>query len=206
MERSYLVRYGVHGQVGRFVVEPGNAFERGASVVVRTHRGIELGEVLTDVPRGSEEKEFALSVTRILRAADPDDLARGRQSGLEREARFLDCLRVFENADWPIEIIDVEPLLDDRRTVIYFLGSPRFEVAAVLTAFRTSCNLDVMLQSLGLDEPVEAEIEAEPVESGCGSCSSEGGCGTGGGCGSGTTSGSGGCGDCGVKKLLSARR
>ena len=206
MERSFLVRYGVNGQVGRFVVEPGNAFERGASVVVRTHRGTELGEVLTEVSRSSEDKEFSLSATRILRAADPNDLARWRQAGLERDARFIDCLRVFEDGVWPIEMIDVEPLLDDRRTVIHYLGPHRLDVAGVLAAFRTSFNLDVMLQPAGRDEPAEEEIEAEPVESSCGTCSSDGGCGTGGGCGSGSSSGSGGCGDCGVKKLLSARR
>ena len=54
---SYLIRYGVMSHVGRFSASPdgGSALERGQSVVIRTDRGVELGEVLIAL-EASEEK------------------------------------------------------------------------------------------------------------------------------------------------------
>ena len=45
---DYLVRYGLMGHVGRFSLDPETDQEpqRGHTVVIRTDRGLELGEVL----------------------------------------------------------------------------------------------------------------------------------------------------------------
>lgn len=200
MERSYLIRYGMMGQVGRFAADPGEVYGRGQAVVVRSHRGTEMGEVLIETPVGSAADVPPAGTARVLRAAGPGDVDRARLAGRERDERFAVCERVFGNGVWPIELIDVEALLDDRRTVLHYLGPHRLDVSGVLAAFREVCDLDVMLQPVGRDLPDEdvsaAESDPEP-EHACGSCSSSGG----GGCGSG-----GGCGDCGVKKLLDARR
>src|SRR4051794_28895219 len=46
MPRHHLVRVGVLGHVGRFTSVDATRFPRGARVVVRTSRGLELGEIL----------------------------------------------------------------------------------------------------------------------------------------------------------------
>lgn len=208
MERSYLIRYGMMGRVGRFAADPGAGYARGQAVVVRSHRGTELGEVLVEAPEGVAADVPSTGTARVLRVAGPEDAEAARRADRERGDRFAACERVFRDGVWPIELIDVEPLLDDRRTVLHYLGPHRLDVSGVLAAFRAGCDLDVMLEPVGRDIPDEADdSQPEPVdEHGCGSCGSSegGGCGSsGGGCG---TSSSGGCGDCGVKKLLSSRR
>ena len=195
MERSYLIRYGLTGQVGRFTTDSGTGFERGKTVVVRSHRGTELGEVLIEMPGRTVMDVPAAGTARILRVASDDDLQRARSADLEREARFAACEKIFHDGLWPIELIDVEPLLDDRRTVLHYLGPHRLDVSGLLDAFRSACELDVMLQPVGRDLPDEDAVD-DASEHSCGHCSAEGG-----GCGSGS-----GCGDCGVKKLLDARR
>ena len=45
-EHEYLVHHGCAGHLGRFRAGDGAAFIRGAAVVVRSQRGLELGEVL----------------------------------------------------------------------------------------------------------------------------------------------------------------
>ena len=197
MERSYLIRYGLMGRVGRFNADPGASYGRGEAVVVRSHRGTELGEVLLEAPSGPADDAPA----RVVRPASPDDLERGRGADADRGRRFDACARVFRDGLWPIELVDVEPLLDDRRTVLHYLGPHRLDVAGLLAAFRDACDLDVMLEPVGRDAPDgdEPEPPDEPAHA-CGSAG--GGCGSG-GCGSGS---SGGCADCGVKKLLADRR
>ena len=44
--REYLVHHGAAGHVGRFRSADGDGCARGDSVVVRSQRGLELGEVL----------------------------------------------------------------------------------------------------------------------------------------------------------------
>ena len=205
MERSYLIRYGMMGQVGRFAADPGSGYDRGQTVVVRSHRGTELGEVLIEAPDRATADVPPAGTARVLRAAGPEDVEHARVAERDRDDRFAACERVFRDGVWPIELIDVEPLLDDRRTVLHYLGPHRLDVSGVLAAFRSACELDVMLQPVGLDLPDEEDTSAdEEPEHSCGSCGSGGGggCGSGGGCGT----SSGGCGDCGVKKLLGARR
>src|SRR5205085_798999 len=45
---SHLVRVGVMGNVGRFVSPDAVHYPRGARVIIRTPRGLEIGEVLGD--------------------------------------------------------------------------------------------------------------------------------------------------------------
>lgn len=200
MERSYLIRYGLMGEVGRFAADPGASFERGQTVVVRSHRGTELGEVLIEAPGRTPATVPPSGSAFILRAAGTEDFRRARQAGQERDERFAACQRVFQDGVWPLEMIDVEPLLDDRRTVLHYLGPHRLDIAGVLAAFRAACDLDVMLQPVGRDIPDDEGSDAPDHAEAQGGCGSEG-CGSG-GCGS----GGGGCSDCGVKKLLAARR
>jgi cell fate regulator YaaT (PSP1 superfamily) len=201
MERSYLIRYGLMAQVGRFTAGEGSVYERGETVVIRSHRGTELGEVLIEAPPGAPAEASTVDgLARVLRAADAADLERARRAEADRLGRFEACRRVLEETPRAAELdlIDVEPLLDDHRTVIHFLGR-RFDVADLLAAFREATDLDVMFQSVGRDEP---EDSGSDTAHGCGSCASAGGgCGSG-GCGSTPTA----CDDCGVRKLLAARR
>lgn len=200
MERAYLIRYGLMGQVGRFSADPGASYERGQSVVVRSHRGTELGEVLIEAPDPEPVAVPPTGSAHVLRAAGPEDLGRARLVDHERDERFAACQRVFQDGVGPLELIDVEPLLDDRRTVLHYLGPHRLDMIGVLAAVRAACDLDVMLEPVGRDLPDdETEDAPAPAEAPSG-CGAEG-CGAG-GCGA----GGGGCSDCGVKKLLSARR
>ncbi len=193
MGRAYLIRYGLARALGRFESDS-EAFERGDRVVVRSHRGTEMGEVLAEAPPALDS---ALDPAPILRAAGPEDLRRARDSERDRAAHFETCLAVFEGGTWPLELIDAEPLLDEGRTVLHYLGPHRLDASGLIAAFRERCGLDVVLEPAGRDVP---EPEPEPDDHGCGSCgASGGGCGTGGGCGSAS-------GGCAVKALVASRR
>lgn len=199
MPVTYLIRYGLMAQVGHFVSTDGD-LKRGQTVVIRSHRGTELGEVL--IPTAVPPKSEADPPAYILRIAGPDDLDRAQQVEAERAERLAVCQSVFDEGIWPLELIDVEPLLDEGRTVLHYLGPHRLDTVGLLTVFRTRYNLDIMLEPVGKDIEEDAEEEASD---GCGSCGSGGGGGCGsGGCGS--ESSSGGCSSCGVKRLLSERR
>src|SRR4051794_14025986 len=113
MEYAYLVRYGLMHHVGRFLAET-DAYDRGQVVVVRSRRGTELGEVLLPLaPPEGAAPHAGVSPARVLRAAGPDDLEAARRAERARAERFSACDRVFQDGVWPLQLVDVEPLLDD---------------------------------------------------------------------------------------------
>ena len=241
-EQSYLIRYGVMSHVGRFSALRVRdiCLERGQRVVLQTDRGLELGEVLiaiagtsapapegrSDTGPGSGDEDRAPSVStessRVLRAAGPDDLLRSRRAEESRPSRFSLCQRILQAANWPWELIDVEPLLDGRTTVIHYLGPRQIDVAPLRAQFRVECDIDVVLEPVGTDpESDDSETDAhDDTNNGCGSC----GCGEGGGCGTApaaaalshdhhaepavtgcTPKSHSGCSSCGISRLLAER-
>ena len=49
VSRTILVRYGTIPEVARFQTPSPEPFSRGQRVVMRTHRGIQIGEVLEEI-------------------------------------------------------------------------------------------------------------------------------------------------------------
>ena len=204
-EPCCLIRYGIMSYVGRFsaasVRDAG--LERGRLVVIQTDRGLELGEVLSvldgqplpnrDEPRGPISPAncedgitgSAPGSPHIVRLAGPDDLVRSRDADETRASRFSLCERILQEGNWPWPLVDVEPLLDGRATVLHYLGPHQIDVASLRARFRVECDLDVILEPVGSDpgdEPVDADEQDHDTGGGCGSC----GCSDGGGCGSGS--------------------
>jgi hypothetical protein len=190
----FLIRYGVMSYVGRFsaasVRDAG--VERGRLVVIQTDRGLELGEVLSVLdgrpsPANGEDRVAggAVDTQHVVRLAGPDDLVRSRDAAEKRASRFSLCERILREGNWPWPLVDVEPLLDGRATVLHYLGPHHIEVASLRARFRVECELDVILEPVGSDpgeEPADADEHDHDTGGGCGSC----GCSDGGGCGSGS--------------------
>lgn len=210
---AYLVRYGLMGHVGRFPLDLGRRLEakieRGQAVVILTDRGVELGEVLVapgrsspphDTASGSREGEAPGSLThaadadlnhdpdrpRLLRLAVPADLEDARRSEALRAERFTLCQRILGDGGWPIDLIDVEPLLDQNTTVLHVLGSLDVNLASLRAEFRSRSDFDVLFEPAGSSPglargpavaPEHSPSIQDPVRR-CGDCDcSDGGCG-----------------------------
>jgi hypothetical protein len=198
MKHTYVVRYGLMGQISKYASYAGG-YERGQIVVIRSRRGVELGEVLLEVEPGPDEATTGPpEETQILRAAGSHDLERAREAELQRPSRYDLCRRVVQEGDWPFELVDVEALLDSRQTVLHYLGPHELSIGALLAIFHSNYDLDVVMEPVGSDLPREAAVVADDGHT-CGNCSNQGGCGVG-------SEGHGGCSDCGIKKLLSDQR
>ncbi|WP_337175796.1 PSP1 C-terminal domain-containing protein [Paludisphaera sp.] len=172
-----LVRHGLAGRVGWFAADA-PAPTRGEAVVLRTSRGIELGEVLKAEPSRARAGEDSIGVFRVLRAATPADLELAREAERLRDARFDLCRRVVDEEGWPLELVDVEPLLD-LSTVLHVLSWDEYDPAMVRARFRVSGDFDVHVEALGDDPAPDPAPEPPKAKAKAG-----GGCGTGSGCSS----------------------
>ena len=169
-EPGYLVRYGLMGHVGKFAHEPEMDFvlDRGQAVVIRTDRGEEVGEVLVPVgvpsfggDRDDERAEARRQARRagFLRPASAQDLEDARRSAQLRSERFQVCQRICGEQSWPLEVIDVEPLLDQKTTVVHYLGPRDLDLALLRAQIRRSCDFDIIFEHVGSDHENEWETE-----------------------------------------------
>jgi len=167
----HVVRYGLLGNVGRFSSPDAVRYPRLSRVIVRSPRGLEVGEVLAE-PGG--EDGAGRGVGRILRRMTvEDDLLRVRLESRRNEA-FSACQQLLAERQVPAALIDVEHLFDGEGLFFYFLGDPPAEAVELTTA---------------LAEQYEAVVEfrnfAETLAEGCGP-----------GCGTEEAAGQGGCSTC----------
>lgn len=161
----FLIRYGTVPEVARFLDTQGIALQRGDSVIVETHRGLQLGTVLERLKQtvADEETDF-----RIERLATNDDLTAARALAADcNEAFDTWCTRISQ---WELnlELIDLEWTLDRQKQILYVLCERGPD--------STKLALQAAAAGLGIIEvqPVAATGLVQPEKSG-GSCGSGGG-------------------------------
>ena len=183
MATCHLVRLGAFGHVGRFASIDSVRYERDSRVVLRTDRGLELGEILSlagEIHRSRADGVIVRGMTA------EDELIQARLQRHKDEA-FEACSARLNQLGLPVTLMDVEHLFDGQSLFFYFLGEPSPEVETVIDE---------------LAEVYEAKAQfrkfTETLASGCGP-----GCGT----ESATGSGCGSCGTgCAIASACSTRR
>ena len=155
------------GQVGRFTAVDAVRYPRGSRVIIRTGRGLEIGEVLAPP---DDEPDPVRGDGSVLRGMTVEDQLLEARCKRNRQAALEACAARLAERNLPAVLMDVEHLFDGHSLVFYFLGEVSQEVSN-LTA--------------ELAEVYEAQVQirkfTEAVTTGCGP-----GCGTdeatGGGC------------------------
>ena len=117
----YLVRYGTVPEVARFANDSPEMPARGASVVVETDRGLQMGTILERLkphfdPAKDSETEF-----KLIRTATTLDLETARDRNRECEEAFPHwCARISQ---WKLnlELIDLEWTLDRAKLILYVI-------------------------------------------------------------------------------------
>jgi len=171
--RDFLVRYGAVPEVARCRLEDGLPRpQRGDQVVVQTHRGEQLGEVLGDV-RSQSELPAAFT---ILRAATGADLTTARNVAEQASLEFSEWTSRI--AEWKIDlqVIDLERTLDGTKLILYVLNErgpecTRLAIQAAASGFGV-----IEVQPVGPEGLVSQPASGGGCGSGGGGCGS-GGCG-----------------------------
>ena len=176
--KTLVVRFGVMKLVGEFPYDGATKPGCGSKLVVRTHRGVEIGEMLTStcpnagcsksVTRkemleyiensGGRQYPFRTDgkVLRIATAEDMDAQAALEQSrhGLKMRAR-AHAERLLPHA----KIVDAEPILGGERLTVYYASEQRLETRALHAALQSEFKVRVDLRHVGARD--EARITAD---------------------------------------------
>jgi len=178
---EYLLSYGLAGDFGRFRAAQPLACRRGDRAVVRTHRGLEIGRVLREAAPRHAHFLPNTTVGPLLRLAGPDDEAAAERLRQRGRLLFDRARRSAEELALPLEVIDVELLLDGEHGVLHLLRSGTGDVRPFVSGLSREFGLHILLTDVGGPAPAPEEEHAgcgrEDCGGGAGGCSS---CGTGG--------------------------
>ena len=120
MSRFHLVRVGAMGQVGRFAAVDAVRYPRHSRVIVRTRRGLEIGDVLSPPDERDDGRAFADG--EILRGMTvQDELLQARLEKNRQEA-YEACAELLAESGVSAVLVDVEHLFDGQGLFFYFLG------------------------------------------------------------------------------------
>jgi cell fate regulator YaaT (PSP1 superfamily) len=160
------------GQVGRFTAVDAVRYPRHSRVIVRTRRGLEVGQVLT--PPDDRDDGRAFADGDLLRGVTVEDELLQARLESHRQAAYEACVALLTEHSLPAALVDVEHLFDGQGLFFYFLG----DVPA-----------DVEKLTARLADTYEAKVQfrkfTETLVEGCGP-----------GCGTEEAKGQGGCDAC----------
>lgn len=175
---SMVVRFGYLQMVGEFPYSGKSKPGCGSKLVVTTHRGTEIGEMLTSTCKNSgcsksvTRKEMLEYIEnsggrqypfhdrgRVLRIATVDDLnEQRRQEQWKNELRMI-AKGMVEEAGLAMNIIEAEPMLGNERVVFYFGADERVDFRDLVQELQKKVGTKVELRQIGARD--EARITAD---------------------------------------------
>ena len=171
------------GQVGRFRAVDAVLYPRHSRVIVRTRRGLEIGEVLAAIRNGDDGQTFPDG--EILRGMTvEDDLLQARLEKHRQDA-YQACAKLLKEQHVSAVLVDVEHLFDGQGLFFYFLGdvTPDLETYTGRLADIYEANVqfrkftETLIQGCGPGCGTE-EVKGRGGCETCSSCAVAGACGT----------------------------
>jgi cell fate regulator YaaT (PSP1 superfamily) len=160
MGTQFIVRYGSTRNVGEFSSKATQEFARNCSVIVRSDRGLEWGEVLC--PATERTREYLgdqAAKGRLLRkAADEDHQQRETVHQLERQ-EFTGCQEMIAERKLQMQLIDVEHLFGGERLIFYYLAENRVDFRELVKALAKRFRTRIEMRQIGVRD--EAKLLAD---------------------------------------------
>ncbi len=123
----YVVRYGLTRMLGVFSSKASDQFRRGAQVVARTSRGLEIAEVLSEATDEVAQKMGELAGGQVLREVSTEDENELAHIDSKLRNEFSICNKHVEALKLPMQLVDVERLFGGERLVVYYLSEDRVD-------------------------------------------------------------------------------
>jgi cell fate regulator YaaT (PSP1 superfamily) len=158
MTAHWIVRHGAMRFLGAF--DPGDeSYVRGDEVVLRTDRGLELGQVLREATSRALELIVEPTKGRILRRLTVQDRAeRDRIEEAERQ-ELESCGRFVQERKLQMELVDVEHLFGGERIIFYFLAEKRVDFRELVKDLAREYQTRIEMRQIGVRD--EAKLLAD---------------------------------------------
>lgn len=175
-ERTALVRYGRMNQLGEFRRPNNGVLPVGTKVVVRTERGIEIGEIVLGYCEGcgdrgisrqkwqkylrQEDEDDSLSCQgRIIRQASEQDLIDQDHLDSNISGKLEFCQKLIDEMHLNMRLVDVEHLFGGDRVLFYFKSEKRVDFRALVRRLAKEYQTRIEMRQVGARD--EARLLAD---------------------------------------------
>jgi cell fate regulator YaaT (PSP1 superfamily) len=158
----YYLRLGAFSEIQIGGAE--QSLNRGTSVVVRSRRGIELGEVVSPVTTLTTPPTASVRVLRVV--SDQDKMLLARLQRHKRKA-IEKCRKGLESRNSTATLLDIDHLFDGSSIVLHFLGHVDSEIEAYVRELASD------YESIVRTGPL-SKLLSEGCGEGCGTSESKG--------------------------------
>jgi cell fate regulator YaaT (PSP1 superfamily) len=171
-----VVRYGAMRSVGEFRHNSETPIPRGVKVVIRSERGVELGEVIAPICAECDRLHLTSDQLRqfirdngpdypfrrdgrVLRLANPQDVIDYRH--LEQSAREAAayCRQVIRDLNLDMRLVAVEHLLGGERLVFFFAAEHRVDFRELVRMLASQYRTRIEMRQVGARD--EARLVAD---------------------------------------------
>jgi cell fate regulator YaaT (PSP1 superfamily) len=154
-----LVRHGAMRRLGVFAPPPGYACDRRRRVIVRTDRGLEVGEPLCIATPQAVAALPDPSRGDIVRLVDADDTHRLARIEALQADHFAAAEALIAQHRLPMKLVDVEQLFGGERAVFYFLADGRVDFRELVRSMAREFKTRIELRQVGPRD--EARLKAD---------------------------------------------
>ena len=156
---GYVVRYGRMRLLAECNGSPGEEFVRGQRVVIRSDRGLELGEILCPASDRTAQYLEGKATREIVRlAAEADHQQQEDLPSLEKSA-FATCRELIAGRRMQMELVDVEILLGRERAIFYYLAEKRVDFRELVKDLARALRTRIEMRQIGVRD--EAKLLAD---------------------------------------------
>ena len=156
---KFLVRHGVMRFVGEFAAPVGVTPARGDIVILRTDRGLEVGDVLC--PSTPQAVAAIPEPTRgqVIRVATADDRKKIAEVKATQQREYEVGTQLIAKHKLAMQIVDVEHLFGGERVLFYFLADGRVDFRDLVKSMAREFHARIELRQIGVRD--EAKLLAD---------------------------------------------
>jgi cell fate regulator YaaT (PSP1 superfamily) len=158
MASSWIVRHGAMRFLGTFDADTDN-YARGQEVILRTERGLEVGQLLCPATPRAVELITEPTHGRILRLLAENDRAQRERLRAIEERELETCVRFVQQRCLQMELVDVEHLFGGERIVFYFLAEKRVDFRELVKDLAREYQTRIEMRQIGVRD--EAKLLAD---------------------------------------------
>jgi cell fate regulator YaaT (PSP1 superfamily) len=154
----FIVRHGSMRFLGAFDAA-GVSCQRGDPVVVRTERGLEVGEVLCDASPRAVSLIAEPTGGRVVRLLGIDDRQQAERLRQAEGDEFGTCQKFVTQRKLQMELVDVEHLFGGERIIFYFLAEKRVDFRELVKDLARTYQTRIEMRQIGVRD--EAKLLAD---------------------------------------------
>lgn len=176
--KTVVVRYGYMKEIGEFPYNGDQVLGCGTKLIVRTPRGVEMGEMLTTTCGNSgcgssiSRKQMLEYIDRsggrqfpfttegkVLRIATSEDFYEQTRMDAEKPGYVKVAKQFIAELDVPMKLIDVEPLISRDRIIFYFASENRVDFRELVRRLAGELHVRIEMRQVGARD--EARLVAD---------------------------------------------